>query len=367
MSKTYIGQRVREVSTDNLFRPFSRVTIWYDDENAFTAGDDTGRVLELDCPWATQAMADDLLASLTGVAYRPFTATDALLDPAAELGDGITAGGIYGYLLALDAKANPLGAATISAPGDEELDHEYPYLTSEERALKRTVKLGQSYYGTSISRQYGVRVETVDAEGNVIATATFNSDGISFQTPSGSGITLGADGDFHGNLRMDGSISWDDLSEDTQNRVDAGKGDDNPSYIRSTYINEAKIISPDIYGGMFYATGKGAEGGPAYYIYDGATIKSGGNVTLGNKVGYLSYDTNGSGTHENPNRVLLTTLTTEDGENIALKINASGDMSLEAENNIYIHTPLALMDSVGYGTSLPSTAVAGQLFFLEVE
>lgn len=360
MSNIFLGQRVAGLSTDKQFLPFSRVTIWYDDENAFTAGDDTGRTLELDCPWATQTMADDLLASLTGVAYRPFAATDVLLDPAAELGDGVTAGGIYSYLLALDARANPLGAADISAPGDEEIDHEYPYLTSEERALKRTVKLGQSYYGTTISRQYGVRVETVDAEGNVIATATFNSDGISFTTPSGSGVTLGADGEFHGNLRMDGSIAWDDFSEEAQERIDSGKGDDNPSYIKSTYINEAKIISPDIYGGMFYATGKGADETAAYYIYDGATIKSGGRVTLGTKVGFLSYDTNGDGENENENRVLLTTL-----GGTALKINASGNMSIEADDIIYMHTPLGLT-TASYGTSFPSSPIHGQLFFKEV-
>lgn len=359
--KTYLGKRVSAFASSPAFEPFTKVVIGYDDENAFTAGADGGRVLEIDCPWATQQMADDLLASLADAAYTPFEAEDALLDPASELGDGVNVDGEFGYLGALELRANALGAVAISAPGDEEIDHEYPYLTPEQRALKRTVKLGQSYYGTTISRQYGVRVQTLDAEGNVIATGTFNSDGISFTTPGGSGISLGADGNFHGNLVMDGSITWEDLSDETHSRIDSGKGDSNPSYIKRTYIDEAKIVAPNIYAGMFYATGEGEDGGAAYYIYDGCEIGNNGSVTLGTKIGFISYDTNGTG-YEAPNRVLFTTL-----NDTALKIKAAGNMSLEADEFIYLHTPLRLVSGVHYGSTLPTNPTLGQLFFLEVD
>lgn len=356
----YIGQKTSNFEAYGSVGAITGVILIVDDEHEFMSGDDTGYVMEIECPYGTQDIADDLLESLQGKKYSGYRADGAELDMGAELGDGVTVNGLYSLLAYQSVNFGGGHLSDISAPGDEELDHEYPYLTSEERALRRTVKLGQSYYGTTISRQYGVRVETVDAEGNVIATATFNSGGISFTTPDGSGVSLGADGKFHGNLVMDGSITWDDLSEAAQERIDADKGDDNPSYIRSTYINEAKIISPDIYGGMFYATGKGADETAAYYIYDGAEIKSGGRVTLGNKVGYLSYDTNGTGTNENKNRVLLTTL-----GGTALKINASGNMSLEADEIIYLHTPLGLTSGTCFGSSLPSSGIHGQLFFLE--
>ena len=62
--KIYIGQKAASFETANKLQPITRVTIWYDDENYYTAGDDTGRTLEIDCPWATQAMADGLLASV---------------------------------------------------------------------------------------------------------------------------------------------------------------------------------------------------------------------------------------------------------------------------------------------------------------
>lgn len=116
------------------FAPYSKVVLWYDDEHAFQAGDDTGRVLEADCPWATQAMANAMLANVRGFSYSPFTATDAILDPAAELGDGVTANGVYGPLAAMETTFDAMCAANASAPADEEIEHEYPYLSPTQRA-----------------------------------------------------------------------------------------------------------------------------------------------------------------------------------------------------------------------------------------
>lgn len=358
--RLYLGREVSSFASSPTFTPWSRVVIWYDDEKCFTAGDNTGRTLEVDCPWATQQMANNLLASVKDVRYTPYEAAGALLDPAAELGDGITINGVYGMLASIDVDADAMFSPDISAPGEEEIDHEYPYLSPQQRELKRTVRLGENYYGTTIDRSNGVQVKTVDAEGNVLATATFNADGISFVTPTGSGVSLGADGKFHGNLQMDGSISWADLDSNVQAEInDRGGGDPNPSYIKSTYIDSAKIVSPNIYGGLFYATGQGQNNGAAYYIYDGATIDKYGNVTLGNKIGFISYDTSGTG-YDAPRRVIFKTLNDE-----ALKLEAAGNMSLQAKDYIYIHTPLHLASGVHYGTVLPSEGLSpGRLFFL---
>lgn len=358
--KLYLGREVSSFASSPTFTPWSRVVIWYDDEKCFAAGDNTGRTLEVDCPWATQQMANDLLASVKDVRYTPYEAAGALLDPAAELGDGITTNGVYGMLASIDVDADAMFAPDISAPGEEEIDHEYPYLSPQQRELKRTVRLGENYYGTTIDRRNGVQVKTVDAAGNVLATATFNADGISFVTPDGSGISLGADGKFHGNLQMDGSISWTDLDSNVQAEInDRGGGDPNPSYIKTTYIDNAKIVSPNIYGGLFYATGQGKNNGAAYYIYDGADIDKYGNVTLGNKIGFISYDTSGTG-YDAPRRVIFKTLNDE-----ALKLEAAGNMSLQAKDYIYIHTPLHLASGVHYGTVLPSEGLSpGRLFFL---
>lgn len=182
--KLYLGRQITDFSAPSKFSPYSRVTIWYDDENAYTAGDDTGRTLEVDCPWATQAMANNLLAAVSGYAYQPFSATGAILDPAAELGDGITVNGIYSLLAAIDTTADALDSADIGAPGEEEVDHEYPYLSPQDRALKRKVALGALYYGTRISRNKGLEIVKTDGETEK-ARVILNADTLAFYNDDG--------------------------------------------------------------------------------------------------------------------------------------------------------------------------------------
>lgn len=129
----------RAVSLDTApkFDAYTGVRLWYDDEQYFFAGDETGRVLEADNPWATQSMAESVLASISGYSYQPFEAGSAILDPAAELGDGVNVGGVYGPLASITTRFDAMCAADIAAPADEEIDHEYPYLSPAEREYKR--------------------------------------------------------------------------------------------------------------------------------------------------------------------------------------------------------------------------------------
>lgn len=81
-----IGRRVAKHDYGDLFAPYTGVTINLQDGDAsFTAGDDSGRTLTVESPWASQKMADNLLAQVRGARHQPFNATGAILDPAAEL------------------------------------------------------------------------------------------------------------------------------------------------------------------------------------------------------------------------------------------------------------------------------------------
>lgn len=183
-----LGQSVKELDVSPGFEAWTGVTIWYDDENAVTTGTDAGRTLELDCPWATQTMASELLASLSGVTHTPFEATGALLDPASELGDSVTIDGTTGRIFTVSVRADALFTADLSAPGEEEVDHEYPYLSPQERALRRTVKLGQSYYGTSIDRESGLTIQKVNPLGGTETRAVLNSDTLAFYDENGTPV-----------------------------------------------------------------------------------------------------------------------------------------------------------------------------------
>lgn len=134
---TYIGQRTRSFNSAAEFDGFSKVVIAVTDELEYVAGKNTGRTLTLVCPWGTQEMADSILADIKGYRYHPYAADGAYLDPAAEIGDGVTVNGIYSGIYTMDAVFGRSFLADISAPSDEEIDHEYPYIPQQERTIRR--------------------------------------------------------------------------------------------------------------------------------------------------------------------------------------------------------------------------------------
>ena len=136
-NNTYIGRQLQQFDCAEQFDSFTKVVIVVSEEVEYSAGDETGRTLTMECPWGTQAMADNILASVQGHRYQPYSASGALLDPAAELGDGITVHGVYSGIYSRDTAFGPLCAASVSAPYEEEIDHEYPYVPRQDRKIER--------------------------------------------------------------------------------------------------------------------------------------------------------------------------------------------------------------------------------------
>jgi len=132
-----LQRRVSELNKSPQFDSYSKVIIHIDDETDITVGDDYGRTLEFTNPFGTRQMAVDLLAKLRGFQYQPFTASGALLDPAAEIGDGVAVKDVYGGMYTRVRTFNRLMKADISAPHDEEINHEYNFETPQERKIKR--------------------------------------------------------------------------------------------------------------------------------------------------------------------------------------------------------------------------------------
>ena len=187
------------------------------------------------------------------------------------------------------------------------------------------------------------------------------TDGISAYK-SGTGITFKVDSS--GNVVVNGditlgpnsSISWGALPNDVVAQGDlstvAFSGDyedlDNqpdipvlPNYIKSTYIDETTIKSPTIYAGKFYATGQGEYNQAAYYIYDGDPQYSGAT-----KVGYISYDTSGTGTsQEARNRVIF-----KSQNSTPIKIKSAGDISIETnvDSTYGVNSGIIYMQSCSY-------------------
>lgn len=134
-----LARRVSQVDVSPQFDNYSKVVIHVSEDTTYVAGNDTGRTLEIDNPFGTQAMANNMLASMTGYQYQPYEAQGALLDPAAEIGDAVNMRGAYGGIYTRERTFGRLMKADVSAPHDEEINHEYQYESPEERKFTRQI------------------------------------------------------------------------------------------------------------------------------------------------------------------------------------------------------------------------------------
>lgn len=138
---TYIGGRASRLESTPPFQTYSRVVIHVSDDadDDIVVGNSTGRTLEVDNPWGTVAMAQNMLSALNGYQYQPYTAYGAALNPAAEIGDAVTVGDVYGGIYTRQTAFGRLMKADISAPQDEEIDHEYKFESPERREFSRQI------------------------------------------------------------------------------------------------------------------------------------------------------------------------------------------------------------------------------------
>ena len=218
----HLNKAVREFDSTPEFSPFTGVEYVIDDGETYFAGDRTGRVLTVNSilktgrwllplvwQWENEKIAQNILEELTkngqGFVYRPFAANDAILDPAAQLGDSVKVNGIISQLCTIDAHFDALGTADISAPQSDEVDHEYPFSPPAERETKREIV-------TLLSAVNGLRsiLDTVDSvelsphEVNVGSSSWLDPGAITYR---GHELSLDTITDGDGNLVN--IVTWD--------------------------------------------------------------------------------------------------------------------------------------------------------------
>ena len=216
----FLGPNVASLETGEVSERISRVNLSVDSDNYFTAGDDSGKTLELECPWASQAMANSILAKIKDYDYQPLEADNALLDPASEIGDAVTVGGYRSVLAQINTTFNNACAATISAPGSDEVDDEYPYKSHERREMERELARTRSLISKS-SEEILLQVEGIaeDLEGQ-ISSISVKVDSITLDVSNestSSTISLKA-GDVtisSKTIQMDGLVTFTGLSSGT--------------------------------------------------------------------------------------------------------------------------------------------------------
>ena len=151
-----LGKEAQNIDIAEPLAPYSgvRIIVGVDEdynELVYFAGDESGRVLEVENPFGSQAMANAILESVRGYSYQPLYADEALLNPAAEIGDAVSANGVYSGIYTRATTFGTLMASDISAPTNEEVIHEFNIPTPEERKFQRLNYDIQSEFKTTAS------------------------------------------------------------------------------------------------------------------------------------------------------------------------------------------------------------------------
>ena len=254
VSKINLGLDSESLQTSIKTKPYCRVTLYTggqdEDGNAYyitspletirPREEDEGAELVMDCPWANQTLADNLLNRIDGKVYQPFVAQNAIIDPLFEVGDAVNVGDVYSPIYRRVIYLDGLYTADISAPYKQDEDDEYPYEDNQEAMFEHLKK--------SINR--------------VNASLTITNDTISI------------------------------LVDDTTGEITPAKiiaainGTESYVTIQADKINMTGIVT---YGSLAPSGGQGLDNilGTA-----GSTVINGGNITTG----YISADRIGAGT-----------------------------------------------------------------------
>lgn len=350
--KYYVGGDITSFSDNGKYKPISRVTLLVDDENSLTAGDDTGMEIVASCPHATQPMVNALLQTMKGYQYQAYEAGAANIDPAAELGDGVTVGGIYSPLSKLSD--NGRGYAGISSPGEAEMEDEYPaegYITQE---FNRKIAETRSTI-TKTSEEIMLKVEGLDGKYTEVkttldgltvtdASGTTKINGSSIETGNLYVAAANITGALTANQIQTGSIRVGDLKDGSDYATktyvnnNAGLSESEVNSAIETYIDETSITAEKLRGRT-------------------VELLASSNQSIGSIE--LAYTTTGYGIAIN---------TTYGG----IQLNSGGKIYLSAYDGAFITLsdvvslgggPL-LVGSKMYGSKLPSNPQYGQLFFL---
>ncbi len=366
--KYYVGGDVTSFADNGKYKPISRVTLLVDDENSLTAGDDTGMEVIASCPHATQPMVNALLQTMKGYQYQAYEAGAANIDPAAELGDGVTVGGIYSPLSKLSDDGR--GYAGISSPGEAEMEDEYPaegYITQE---FNRKIAETRSTI-TKTSEEIMLKVEGIDGKYTEVKTTldgltvtdqsgTTKIKGSSIETGSIAAKSISAD-----KLNLTGAITFGDLDANAQNSINTANSN------ASTAIAAA---------GNAQAAANGAVQKVSAWQYPGSTYIDGSKIMtgtvmatklLGGTVGLLASDESIVGALNlayTTTGIGLGILTSQGGiqiqsaGNIFLQAGTGGDITIQS-GLVQLGSAALCLASASFGTSAPSGAgVAGQLY-----
>ena len=185
--KHYVGRQVASHEWYDEIGPITGVALLLDEDNEIIAGDESGYLLEIDCKYGTQEMADNILASINNKTYKGFRSTGAILSPTAELGDGIAVDGDYSFLAYRAVNFGPGHISEIAAPGESTQEYEYQYKNPSQRKTDRKLAQTRSLISKS-SEEILLKVENINE--NLAHTLRLDAGGVYITDAMGNQVTI---------------------------------------------------------------------------------------------------------------------------------------------------------------------------------
>lgn len=182
MDKTYLGRSIEDFAPGIESKPITKVELL--DENGDivgVAGTDSGKTLTAQNPDGNNEMAQAILAKVSGYTHIGYEGQNAMLDPAAEIGDAVTVSGHYVPIVSTDSTFDSLLAVNISAPDADELDDEYPYKSKTQRQIERNMAVTRSLI-TKSAEEIKLEIQGVDGR---VSTLQLTLDGVTITGSDG--------------------------------------------------------------------------------------------------------------------------------------------------------------------------------------
>lgn len=320
------------------FRPYSGVEILVDENTSFFAGNRSGRVLSITNPWGTRQQAENILASLesTGFQYQPYTASGALLNPAAEIGDGVTLNGVYSGIYKMSKRFDSLMQAEIEAPQDEEIDHEYPFEPKQDRIYRREIADAQAQITLNQNEITAEVLRATEAEGTLSSLITQNAQSINAKVSQTGGDNFSFGWSllsskfslFAGNKEV---FKCTSSGVEVNGKITATSGAIGGFTIKSSYLYSGMSTINSTSDGVYVGTNGIAVGGGAFKVTSGGTITAKG-IRLQGTLTFLNADGTSAGTLSAAN-LRSGAKSAYDNANSWTSGAAGGEMAKNAFNN----------------------------------
>ena len=182
MDKTFLGRSIEDFSPGIESKPITKVELL--DENGDivgVAGNDSGKTLTAKNPDGNNEMAQAILSKVSGYTHLGYEGQNAMIDPAAEIGDAVTVSGHYVPIVSTDSTFDSLLAVNISAPDADELDDEYPYKSKTQRQIERNMAVTRSLI-TKSAEEIKLEIQGVDGR---VSSLQLTLDGVTITGSDG--------------------------------------------------------------------------------------------------------------------------------------------------------------------------------------